>query len=105
MSAAAGTCPHCPARIDPWRILRSTRRTPYTCPSCAGTARLNPRSGIVAVVGWVSALAIPIVALNVLGASRTLTFVVALAGALAIPFVFARICRFDATDAVRGPSA
>lgn len=105
MSAAAGTCPHCKARIDPWRILRITRRTPYTCPSCAGTARLDARSGIVVVVGWVCGLAIPLVALNLASASRTVILVVALAGALAIPFLFARICRFEPAAAFRGPSS
>jgi hypothetical protein len=68
MSAAAGICPRCQARIDPWRILRMTRRTPYICPSCAGTSRLD---------------------------SRTVIFLAAIAGALTIPFVFARVCRFD----------
>lgn len=104
MSAPAGTCPHCPARIDPWRILRMTRRTPYICPSCAGTSRLEPRSGVLVVVGFVCALGIPLAALNLLGASRTVIFVVAVLGALAIPFVFARICRFESANDVRGPA-
>jgi len=95
MRAATGSCPHCQTRIDPWRILRITRRTPYACPSCAGTSRLSARSGMMAVVGFVCALGIPLVTLDTLGASRTVIFVVAVAGTLAIPFVFARICRFE----------
>lgn len=95
MTAAAGICPHCRARIDPWRILRITRRTPYQCPSCAGAARLDPRSGTAIVAGFVLALGIPLVGLSLLGASRLVTFLVAVAGALAIPFVFARFCRFE----------
>ena len=104
MSAAAGTCPHCKARIDQWRILRITRRTPYTCPSCAGIAQLEPRSAMVAVVMWVCGLTVPLVGLNLVSASRTLIFVVAVAGALAIPFLFARVCRFEPADAGRGSS-
>jgi len=46
MSATAGTRPHCQARIDSWRILRITRRTPYSCPSCAGIARLETSSAL-----------------------------------------------------------
>lgn len=95
MIAAAGMCPHCQTRIDPWRILRVTRRTPYECPSCAGTARLEPRSGTTVVAGFVLALGIPLAALDLLGASRPVIFLVAVAGALAIPFVFARFCRFE----------
>jgi hypothetical protein len=95
VSATAGTCPHCQTRIDPWRILRITRRTPYACPSCAGTARLDPHSGTTVVAGFVCALGIPLVALSLLGASRAVLFILAVAGALAIPFVFARFCRFE----------
>lgn len=105
MSAAAGTCPHCQARIDPRRILRMTRRTPYTCPSCAGTARLASSSGAAVLVGYIVAIAVPLVLLEYAGASRTFLFLACIIAALTIPFVFARICRFDTTDAIRGPSA
>lgn len=105
MSAAAGTCPHCQARIDARRILRMTRRTPYTCPSCARTARLDPGSGAAVLVGYIVAIAVLLFLLEYVGASRTVLFVACIIAALTIPFVFARICRFDSTDAVRGPSA
>jgi hypothetical protein len=98
MAAAAGVCPHCQARIDPWRILRMTRRTPYTCASCGGPARIDPRSGMMVVVLYVVALAIPLIALTLLGVSRTVLFVAAVAGALAIPSVFARMCRYEAVN-------
>jgi|SRR5687767_2335460 len=101
MSAAAGTCPHCQARIDPRRILRMTRRRPYTCPSCAGTARLDPGSGAAVLVGYIVAIAVPLFLLEYVGASRTVLFVACIIAALAIPFVFARFSRFEPAEAIR----
>jgi hypothetical protein len=36
-------CPHCNARLNFFRVLRMTRRTPYKCPRCGGasTARFG----------------------------------------------------------------
>lgn len=91
-----GVCPHCSTRIRPWRVLLISRRTPYKCPSCGGEAVIARRSGMSAVVAYVAVLAIPLVALDYLGVPRVALFAACAAGALAIPIVFARICRFEA---------
>ena len=100
MSAAAGTCPHCQARIDPRRILRMTRRTPYICQSCAGTARLVSSSGAAVLVAYIVAIAVPLVLLEFVGASRTVLFLSCIIAALTIPFVFARLSRFEPAEAI-----
>jgi hypothetical protein len=90
-----GVCPHCRARIQPLRVLRITRATPYKCPSCEGTAVILPRSGMTTVLAYVVALAIPLFALDYLGVSRLALFAACAAAAVAMPLVFARFCRFE----------
>lgn len=92
-----GVCPRCSARINPWGVLRMSRRTPYKCPSCGGSAVIAPRSGMNAVVLYVAALAIPLFALDYLGVPRVALLAACVAAVVAIPIVFARICRFEAT--------
>jgi DNA-directed RNA polymerase subunit RPC12/RpoP len=91
-----GVCPRCSARISPWGVLRMSRRTPYRCPSCGGNAVIAPRSGMGAVVVYVAVLAIPLFALDYLGVPRVALFAACVAAVVAIPIVFARICRFEA---------
>jgi hypothetical protein len=49
-----------------------------------------------AVVHYVAALAIPLYVLDYFGATRVASLAACLAAALAVPVVFARICRFEA---------
>jgi DNA-directed RNA polymerase subunit RPC12/RpoP len=91
-----GVCPHCGARIDPRRVLLITRRVPYTCASCGGESVIARGSGMRAVLAYVAALALPVFALDYLDVPRIVLFAGCAAGALAIPIVFTRLCRFDA---------
>jgi DNA-directed RNA polymerase subunit RPC12/RpoP len=95
---ALGICPHCSAPISPLRLLRTRRRRPYECPHCEGKAAIAPRSGMRAVVLYVAALAIPLYALDYFGATGVVSLAACLGAALAIPVVFARICRFEAVS-------
>lgn len=94
--AMPGVCPYCRGRISPARVLRISRRTPYTCHSCAGRAVIAPQSGIIVLTGYVGVLGTLLFALDALRAPRLAVFAAAASGALAIPAVFARFCRFDA---------
>ncbi len=93
---APGHCPHCHGRISPSRVLRITRRTPYTCPSCAGRATITPRNGMIVLAGYVAVLGMLLFALDALRAPRLAVFAAAASGVLAIPSVFARFGRFEA---------
>lgn len=90
-----GRCPHCGARISGWRILRVTRRDPYRCEACGRQAVIHARSGMAAVVASVALIAVPLLALDLLGAPPVALFMVCVAGVLASPAVFARLCRFE----------
>jgi hypothetical protein len=48
------------------------------------------------VLAYVAVLALALFALDHFGVPRIVLFAGCAAGALAIPFVFARLCRFDA---------
>jgi hypothetical protein len=53
---------------------------------------------MMVVVAYVAALASPLFALDYFGVPRIVLFAGCAAGALAIPIVFARLCRFDAAS-------
>lgn len=67
----------------------------YRCPACHGESRLNRASGIVALVIFVAAMAITLGMLELVGAPLLTIYVVATIEVLAIPLIFARMCRFD----------
>jgi hypothetical protein len=50
-----------------------------------------------AVILYAAALAIPLFALDYLGVPGVMLFAACVAAVIAIPIVFARLCRFEAT--------
>ena len=75
--------------------MRISRRMPYECTKCGGKSVIPARSGMKAVVLFVAALAVPLFALELLGVPRVVLFVACVAGVVAVPLVFARVCRFE----------
>jgi len=70
------------------------------CPHCR--ARIDPRGDTVVMAGFLPALDVPLGASNELDAPRVAVFPVAAAGAITIPFVFARFRRFEPAGDCRG---
>ena len=99
-----GACPHCKARIFPLRVFRINRATPYECATCKGRAVIRPRDGMLAMVAYVGALAIPLFALDYVGVSPVVLFVACVVAVVATPWVLARFCRFETSlDGSREP--
>ena len=57
---------------------------------------IAPGSGMIAVAGYVGALAVPLLTLDYFGVPRVALSVACLVAAIAMPVVLARVCRFDA---------
>ena len=78
------------------------RRTPYECGSCGAKAVINPQIGMRVVAAYVAALAILVFGLEHAGAGAVEAYAVCLIAALAIPAVFAWLCRFERPAAGQG---
>lgn len=92
---ALGVCPCCGVPISARSFFRISRHIPYECTKCGSKSVIPAHSGMKAMILFVAALSVPLFALEFLGVPRVVLFVACVAGVVAIPLVFARICRFD----------
>lgn len=91
----AGVCPHCKHGIRALGVLRISRRTPYRCPACSGLSVIPPKNGIGLILGWSLAVGLLGAGLERLYASSTLLFLFCAVASCLLPWIFARLCRFE----------